>query len=71
MAVAVAVVVARLASAVAQVDAPFEPNWRVNIGERRQSNTERGKFGIGGRQSGRAIAVRERDLFVLGLKQRN
>ena len=41
----------------------------MNIRERRQSNTERGKFGIGGRQSGTAVAVRECDLFVLGLEQ--
>ena len=39
------------------------------IREWRQSNTERGKFGIGGRQSGMAFAVRECDLFVLGLEQ--
>jgi len=46
----------------------------VNIREWRQFNTERGKFGIGigGRQSGTAIAVREwNKVSALCKKKRN
>ena len=52
----------------------FRYSWVASFHESfirgwRQSNTEYGKFGIGGRHSATDGAIRECNLFVLGLEQ--